>query len=280
MSSEIDWSWMLAKFSIAIYLDKYDTLDLSLVNKKIRDKLYPVIFNQMEINYRVLLQHSNFFDQKRYRRFGNLSYMEKIKKFKKYGLNDQLAFKELQIDPFIEESNITLKSASMYCKSLTFDSKYRVYDDRPSYFIFPLFESFYNLNNLTLYKYSIPFISFYNLLSKLENLEILNMRLTILVLTPSDDPNLAIFLKYPKSLKELTYVYVLLGNSYYYDKYPLSILNDPKFNLIEENLDIMPQLLPNLKILNARIFDLTTTRMRKFLALNPDAKVVYYHFGR
>jgi hypothetical protein len=40
--------------------------------------------------------------------------MEKINKFKKYGLNDDLAFKELQIDPFIEEANATLKSASIH----------------------------------------------------------------------------------------------------------------------------------------------------------------------
>jgi hypothetical protein len=206
--------------------------------------------------------------------------MEKIKKLKKYGFNDELAFKELQIDPYIDEANITLKPVSMYCKSLIFHFIEMYRDCRPSYFLFPLFENFYNLNNLTLYKCNIPFISFYNLLSKLENLEILNMNSITLVLTPSDDPNLAISLKYPKSLKELTYRSVHLANSYYYEKYPLDVLNDPNFNWIDTELDIMPQLLPNLKILNTGERELTTRRMGEFLALNPDTKVVDHYLSR
>jgi hypothetical protein len=226
----------------------------------------------MKINSEILEGHPNYFNQKKYLRFDNLNYMEKINKFKKYGLNDQLAFKEIQIDPFIEEANSTLKSASMHCKSLIFYFTSIFMDDRSGYFIFPLFENFYNLNNLFLLKCEIPFINFYNLLGKLQSLDILQMYSINLILTPSEDPNLAIFLQYPKSLKELSYIFVDLCVSDIYNNQALYVLKDSKFRFRGEKLDIIPQVLPNLKILNVCESEMATRRTSEFLALNPDVE--------
>jgi hypothetical protein len=226
----------------------------------------------MIITIEILLRHSNFFDQEKYHRFDNLSYIEKIKKIKKYRFNNELAFKELQIAPFIEEASTTLKPISMHCKSLTFYYPRFINEDGSSYFIFPLFESFNNLNNLTLVKCEIPFTNFYNLLSKLENLEILNIKSICLVLTSSDDPNLAIFLQYPNSLKELTYINVHLITTDYPQLKPLNFVLrwSPRFD--SQNLGLNPQLLPNLRILNVCESDLNTGQMSGFLAMNPDVE--------
>jgi hypothetical protein len=106
------------------------------------------------------------------------------------------------------------------------------------------------------------------------------MELACLVLTPSEDPNLTIFLQYPKSLKELTYKNIRLKVALYSKYRSLLVLNDTKTVSRGTEIAIMPQVLPNLKVLNVYESDLTTRRMGEFLALNPDVKVVDYHLNR
>jgi hypothetical protein len=274
MNADIDWAWVLINLPIFRYFDRYEALDLSLSNKNIREKLYPLIFKQMEINSRVLERYPNYFNQTKYFQFDNLSYMEKINKFKKYGLNNQLAFKEIQIDPFIETAKDTLRSASIHCKSLKLFFAWGIANERVSFFIFPLFEKFYNLNKLALDICKIPFIKLSNLLTKLENLEILSIERVSLMLVKSENTNLSLFLQFPKSLKELTYIGVFLGFSPSYQDSSLLVLKEPWVRHETVRLKLMPQSLPNLKLLKFLDPNPDTGRMREFIALNPNVEYI------
>jgi hypothetical protein len=282
MSSNIDWVMVIVNCPIDNYLDKNKALPLSLTNKRIRVKLYPILFKELTINSDALLSYPNYFKQKKYYRFDNLSYIEKIKKLKKYGLNDQLAFKELQIDPFIEEANTTLKSGPIHCKSLSLYFPGFLMNDRVCYFIFPLFENFCNLKNLVLIICEIPFIKFYKLLAKLENLQILDMQQVNLILIPNETSNSSPNLQFPKSLKKLTYEFVMLGITSYPETTPIQFLRDIKRDYHKEFLNLLPQYLPNLKSLNYDNYDgyhfnenWNVREFEKFLSGCPTLEYVY-----
>jgi hypothetical protein len=267
MSIDIDWTIVLVKTPIARYLSKYDGINLSLTNKRIRIKLNPIIFNDIIIDSEVLSSHSNYFDQNKYYKFNNLTYMERLKLVKKYGLNMDLAFKEVRIDPFIEEANSMLSSASVYCESLTFCLL-----ERPCYFLFTIFDNYLNLTKLNLCWCSIPCFNFINLLSKLEKLEILVMENIDLILRKSEDSNLARNLKFPISLKELNYLYVSLGITNSFQLRPREIIRNPKLGYCTKNLEITPQILPNLKYFKFYHYGRCTGKIEEFMGLNPNVE--------
>jgi hypothetical protein len=266
MSVDIDWTIVLVETPIARYLSKYDGIGLSLTNKRIRAKLYPKIFNDIFINLKILRAHSNYYNQKKYHQFDNLTYMEKIKLVKKYGFNKDLAFKKVQIDPFIEEANNTLSSVSTYCESL---SLYNL--KRSCYFLFPIFDNYINLSKLSLRWCDVPFSNFANLITKLKKLEILVMECINLILSKSEDSNLARNLKYPISLKAFDYLYINLGITNCYELTSREIIRNTKFEYYTEKLEINPQILPSLKHFKCYFGGRGNVKMEEFKALNPNA---------
>jgi hypothetical protein len=271
MSTDIDWVMVIFNSPITDYLDKYRVLGLSLTNKRIRAKLYPKLFNYMIINETVLSSFSSYFDQWEYFKFDNLAYMEKLQLTINYGFSRELAFKEIQIDPFIEEAVNTLNgtSSSMHCKALEFSNL-----ERACYFIFPIFCNNLNLNKLILCSCDIPFIKLYNLLIKLENLEELDMRYASLILNPKEASNPLPNLQLPKSLTKLTYRYIRLGITDYPEARPLQFLRDmrgktKRRRYRRECLNLLPQCLPNLKSLLFYNWDWNVTEFEKFLEMCP-----------
>jgi hypothetical protein len=83
MSVDIDWVMALIKTPIIRYLSKYESLALSLVNKCVRIKLYPTLFNELTINSKVLFSRSNYFEHEKFFKFNNLTYIEKLQVIKK-----------------------------------------------------------------------------------------------------------------------------------------------------------------------------------------------------
>ncbi|KXN65525.1 hypothetical protein CONCODRAFT_12870 [Conidiobolus coronatus NRRL 28638] len=272
MNTDIDWALVFINYPIIRHLNKCEVLAISLTNKQIRAKLNSVIFNDLKINDGLLDRHSNYFDTKRYFKFGNLSFIEKFKLFRKYNFNLELAFKDLYIDPFIKEADNTLNSNSVYCKSLHFS--WGFYRDRASYFIFPIFQNFYSLNKLSLHKSIIPYNIFSNLLSKLENLEILEMVWVDLVLSTKENSNSQYHLIFPKSLKELTYKKVDLAVTDWYQLRPRNFIYNRCLGYSHEHLEILPQLLANLKTFVFHSDKYDDLALDKFIYLNPSLKHV------
>jgi hypothetical protein len=276
MSTGIDWAMVIFNSPITDYLDKYRVLDLSLTNKRIRAKLHPKLFNDLTISSRVLLSHHNYFDQWKYLRFDNLTYMEKLQLTINYGFSRELAFKEIQIDPFIEEAISTLNgTSSMHCKALEFSNL-----ERACYFIFPIFCNHLNLNKLILCSCDIPFIKLYNLLIKLENLEELDMHQVNLILNPNEASNSSPNLHFPKSLIKLDYQYIKLGITDYPEARPLKFLREMKGILKrrgyrKEYLYLLPQYLPNLKSLSFYSRGWNVAELEKFLEMCPALEYVY-----
>jgi hypothetical protein len=266
MSDDIDWAKVLIYTPIIKYSSKTETIELSLANRSIRVKLLSVIFKQLEVTEDVLDSHSDYFNRNKYYKFDNFNCREKFKLARKYGLNKELAFKEVYINPFIEVINNTMKSsnASIYCKSLTFHLLHN-----SIYFIFPIFNNFLNLNELTLRWCDISYIEFSNLLNKLGSLEVLAMHSINLILSKSENPNLGRNLLFPKSLKELTYHTVSLITTDHPQLKPLNFVRSWKSKLDLPNLGLKPQLLPNLKHLNYFDRNWGTGLTKEFIDLNP-----------
>ncbi|KXN65523.1 hypothetical protein CONCODRAFT_12868 [Conidiobolus coronatus NRRL 28638] len=269
MSSDIDWTMVLIKTPITRYLGKFDALDLSLTNKRIRLKLYSKIFDDLIIDSKVLNSHSNYFDLKRCYQFRNLTWIKRFKLARKYGSNKDLAFKEVQIDPFIKEITSTLISASIHCKSLIFHNL-----TRASYFLFPVFDNFINLRKLYLCGCEIPNSNFINLLTKLDNLDILIMQCIYLTLTNYEDRSLARNIKLPISLKKLTYLSVRLEITDWYQMKPREVIRNITLGDDVEDLDIMPQIFPNLKYFEFYDNGQGTGKMEEFKVLNPNVQYV------
>ncbi|KXN65522.1 hypothetical protein CONCODRAFT_80749 [Conidiobolus coronatus NRRL 28638] len=274
-SADIDWVMVLIKSSLTNYLDKYEALALSLTNKRIRAKLYPIIFSDLTINSNVLLSHFNYFEQEKYYRFDNLTYLEKFLLILNYGFSRELAFKQVQIDPFIEEAINTLNSASIHCKSLSLYFSWASGDDRASYFTFSIFENFYNLNKLTLDTCEIPFTKFSNLLAKLEILQELDMRDVNLILGVSESPSSSDNnLKFPKTLTKLIYQYIKFGITDFPEIRPLEFVRNVKRYYSNEDLNLLPQYLPNLKSLVFCNRDWDIGEFEKFLDMCPALEYV------
>jgi hypothetical protein len=265
MCANIDWALIFVNYPIIRYLNNCEVLIFALANKTIRTKLYPTIFNHLKIDRFSLINRSNYFNKREYYFFGNLSFIKKFKLLRKYGFNMELAFKEHYIDTFIKEARKTLNSTSVHCKSLDFEGRF----NRDEYFIFSLLENFDNLNKLTLCGCDIPCVKFVNLLTKLDNLEILHMLHVNLALTPAEDPNLAIFLQYPKSLKELKYIKVLLGVTMQFLLRPRQMVYSTKLGYKRVELDLMPQSLPNLKSFMFDSSNYNAMALEEFINLNP-----------
>jgi hypothetical protein len=173
-----------------------------------------------------------------------------------------LAFKDIQIDSFIEEASNTLNavSSSVHCKALDMDRL-----ERACYFIFPIFCNHSNLKKLTLCSCDMPFIKFSNLLAKLGNLEELYMRYVSLILSPNEARNSSPNLQFPKSLTKLTYQYIKFGITDYPETRPLQFVRNIKRVYFREDLNLSPQFLPNLKSLVFYNGGLNVREFEKFL---------------
>ncbi|KXN65521.1 hypothetical protein CONCODRAFT_12866 [Conidiobolus coronatus NRRL 28638] len=250
MSVGTEFIIVIVKAPLTRYLSKLDILHLSLTNKGIRIKLYPLIFNDLIIEIRALRKHPSYFNQKKYHQFNNLTYIEKLRLVRKYGFNKDLAYKELYIDSFIEELNNNLSPASNHCKSLTL----------------------YNLDRSCWCQ--VPCHNFINLLTKLKSLDILIMECTNLILNKSEDPNLARNLKFPILLKELTYLSVRLGITDCYQLKPKQIIHSIKLDYYIEDLEIAPQALPNLTYFKFYDNGRGARKLEEFMALNPNVEYI------
>ncbi|KXN65385.1 hypothetical protein CONCODRAFT_13032 [Conidiobolus coronatus NRRL 28638] len=253
MSIEIDWAWVLVNPHFVSYVRDYDVINLSLVNKKIRTKLYSNIFKNLEINENFFKLHFNS-DKCDYHLFDNLSIDEDFKLFRKYGYNNELKFKEVLLGPFIEKNK----------KSLNLASKYS-------------FDNFLNLRRLSAIHCEIKYTDFANLLVKLENLEVLIMNDMQLILSPDESTNLSNNLQLPLSLKELTYINVGLRATDYYQSMGMGIDMEMEQNsqfYLYNGFDLKATLLPNLKILKFLDANPDAGRIRDFIDLNPNMKYI------
>jgi hypothetical protein len=119
MTANIDLIWILINSPIIGYFSKNEIIELSLINKNIRNKLLPTIFNQLEIDKNVIKRHSEYFNQWAFQKFfKDLSPSESKKLNNEHRYNKGQIYKQACVDRFIEETNTTLKLVSINCKSL------------------------------------------------------------------------------------------------------------------------------------------------------------------
>jgi hypothetical protein len=260
---------VLTNSELLKYLEFSTKLALSQVSTEIRSKLLPEVFNNNVLDKNTLEKLPNYFNTPTSLNFDRFSYFEKLLLITSYGFDKDLAFKEIQLDPFIEESIITLKPIAKYFKSVEF---YLM--ESSAYFMVPILNSFINLKELSLRRCEFPYTKFTDLLAKLENLETLDMKDINLIMNTSEDPNLANNLQFPITLNYLNFQFVHLEISDLTEAKPLKFIQNPRHNYFGQILLPKPQILPNLIVL--KIFDRSDgiKIMEEFKALNPKLNVV------
>ncbi|KXN65520.1 hypothetical protein CONCODRAFT_80748 [Conidiobolus coronatus NRRL 28638] len=229
------------------------------------------MFSELKVNSNVLLSHSNYFNNYNYYQLNNFTYLERFKIFRKYGFNRELEYKEVLIDPFIEEAVNTLSLASsVYCKVLELCAL-----EREGYFLFPIFCNYLNLKIFRILISDIPYTKFFNLLTKLESLQELDISNVNLILSPTEAPISPHYLQFPKSLTKLTYQFIKFGVTDLPEARPLEFVRNIKRGYSKQNLNLLPQHLPNLKSLEVYNDNWNDTEFEKFLNMCPALEYVY-----
>jgi hypothetical protein len=260
-NTDIDWELAILNGIIHKYLKKQELLDISLISRRVRLKLYSLLFSKIQINPKVLYSIPSFFRHRDNFDFDRLSYSDRYRENSKCVINNELTFKEAQIDPFITQTISELKEVAKTCKVLNLYLLRKV-----SYFLIPITSQFLNLSELYVYNCYLPFYKFNDMLEKLSKLEVLQLD-HITLLKSTEESGYHNDLCFPLSLKSLSYGDMKL------------VINDsPQLHTAEfvynqisvydgASLDLMPQNLPLLKSLNYSNFN-PSQNLTKFLDLN------------
>ncbi|KXN67715.1 hypothetical protein CONCODRAFT_10166 [Conidiobolus coronatus NRRL 28638] len=266
-NASIDWELILIDSPIFQYISKYELLDLSFISKRIRLKVSPYLFSKLRIKPKVLYTQPNFFQHRNNFDLDRLTYWERFILLGTYFFDKNLAFRETQIDPFINQSATTLSKIGQYCNVLIFDQL-----KKASYFLIPITVEFLNLTELFIFKCELPLYKFNIILSKLVKLEILHLD-TIYFIKSIEDSELKNDINFPQNLEVLSYEYIYL------------VVTDlPQFHTIEFAYNLMGtyesivlelplKSFPKLKVLNYGKAE-ESLSLIKFLDINPQLKAL------
>jgi hypothetical protein len=256
-----DWELVIINNSIQQYLDRYKLIELGKTSKRVRLKLYPYLFNILNINARFLRSQPNFYHHKLNLDLLCLPYLTMNSFLGKNIYNSDISFKTIHIDSFINQAVSSLDKVGQYCRTICFNQL-----KRDCYFLSPIMNQFSNLRKLYINNCELPLYSFNSILEKLSKLKVLHLEL-IYLLIATEDSNLSNNLTFPKNLNSLSY-----GGA------KLVITDHPTSNTIffisnqipiyeGTDLDITLQSLPMLEIFRYSNSQLST-KLADFLGLN------------
>jgi hypothetical protein len=156
----IKWHDLFILHEFQQYLTRNDFIEISILNKVLRQKLKHIIFYSIEINEEFLRSLPNYFRQFSFMRL----------KMSKRELQANLNFKSEKIDPFISELVKRIDTFANYLKYLKLSGI-----AQSGYYIIPSITASNNLTSLSLSNIVVNMGDFYSLLPKLEKLECLDL---------------------------------------------------------------------------------------------------------
>ncbi|KXN67710.1 hypothetical protein CONCODRAFT_10161 [Conidiobolus coronatus NRRL 28638] len=160
----IKWDEIFILYEFKTYLARSEFIELSLLNKLLREKLKHKVFYKLNIDDDFLLQFPNYFYQNEFDIENELNdELETVKKFQ-----------SSRIEPFITDLIRVFDTFGLHLKQIEFDRLYR-----PGYFIIPVVGNFTQLSSLSIYNCELElkiFIKFMTKLCKLEYLSIKNLQ--------------------------------------------------------------------------------------------------------
>ncbi|KXN67708.1 hypothetical protein CONCODRAFT_10159 [Conidiobolus coronatus NRRL 28638] len=249
----IKWDEIFTLYEFKSYLVRSQFIELSLLNKLLREKLKQKIFYKVIFNHDFLLQFPDYF------------YPQEFDIVSGFGDESEtiLNFQINRIDPFIAGLIRGLNNFSSHLKRIEFDRLLR-----SGYFIVPLASNFTYLSNLSICDCELDLKFFNKLVLKLDKLEFLSMKnLQFLVLDeewPLDSETLL-----PQSLKELELGNMRLRKTDLH-KNPYKFLFIDKNGFMNGYYYAPPQCLPNLKhLIISKDTDFYSDYVPNLLNLNP-----------
>ncbi|KXN67436.1 hypothetical protein CONCODRAFT_10483 [Conidiobolus coronatus NRRL 28638] len=135
-SKNIEWEKALILFEFQRCLDKPKLLEISLLNRYLREKLKKTIFKVVKINFSNAYKFPDYFVPGRFEiEQENLTDLEKSN------------IKSSRIDPSVTKLTSEIDKYSVYFKSLEFIDL-----DNAGYFVIPIIDSFSHLSSLNIRK--------------------------------------------------------------------------------------------------------------------------------
>ncbi|KXN67722.1 hypothetical protein CONCODRAFT_10174 [Conidiobolus coronatus NRRL 28638] len=248
-NTNIDWEITILNGIVHEYLNKQELSEISLTTRRIRRKLYPLLFTKLRTNPKVLYSMPNFFQHRDNFDFDRLSYSERYRANK------------AQIDPFFTQATTELERVAKTCKVLNLDQLRKV-----CYFLIPITSQFLNLYEIYIYNCYLPFYKLNDILKNLSKLEVLKLD-HIILLKSTEESELPNDLGFPPSLKSLIYgnVKLVVNDSPQLHTAEFVYNQIPFYSGIR--LDLLPQNIPLLNSLTYSNYN-PSQNLIKFLGLN------------
>jgi hypothetical protein len=234
-------------------------INLSLLSKKTREKLKPLIFNKLEltnIDFELKITHSN-----------NL-FVEYFKSLESESSSDDSIIENkfceiLNIEDSLTDISYSLKNIKYYTKSVSLEDI-----SRAGYYLFSIVSNFCNLTQLKLNSCYIPYSGLVKLgeyLPKLTNIELISV---ILAKSGKDNVSLSDYI-FPKNLRYLRFISNNITSTESLPD-PIEFLINDKSSAIFETYFIPNISIPSLNYLEFYGMDPEKTKLIAFLDANPN----------
>jgi hypothetical protein len=255
-SKAIEWERAFILFEFQQYLDISNLLEVSLINRYLREKMKKTIFKVIKLNFSNVYNFPEYFTPHRFEIEGeNLTELEKSN------------FKCSRIDPSVAKLASEIDKYSSYFKSLQFNHL-----DNAGYFVIPIIERFSHLSSLNIHKCYINLSVFNKLMLKLNKL--LHLRLYDLkfMKLPSEG-HIERETQFPATLKELHLgdLYLSTTNSL---NNPYDLLYSYDIQIEEEDYHLPPQRFIEIKKLGLYRYFKDQRYISSLLNLNPQLSTI------
>jgi hypothetical protein len=262
----IRWDGIFILYEFKSYLARWELIEVSLLNKLLRERLKYKVFYRVKLNNDFLLQFPNYFYRKEFT----------IENEYNRGLETMPSFQNNRIDPFVEVLIEKLSTFGVHLKQMELDRLYR-----PGCFVVPLVSNFTQLASLSICNCELELNIFNKLILKLYKLESLSIKnLQFLILDEEWPLNTGTLL--PRTLSELELGNMCLRKTDLH-KNPYKFLFIDNSGYMNDYYYILPQQLPNLKrLIISKDTTFYSDYIPNLLNLNPQLTYIafpYYYLS-
>jgi hypothetical protein len=251
-NSEIIWLNIITNNEFQSYSDLSLLKEISMVSKLTREKLNPLLFNNLELNLKYIKFELNVLNISHNNLYSN----------PKYDIKTLREESNCSIEDSLNDFVIALNDIKEYTKSFYYYS-----NCNSGYYLYSLISLFDNLTELKMYSCDVPFFMFADIGKNLPNLNKLELDHVDLIKSTADiitekDINL------PPNLSYLKFFHVCIITTY--------LLSDPLKYLLERKCEnfvnfILPNIsIPTLKYLDFWTYGEGTYEVEEFLDVNPN----------
>jgi hypothetical protein len=266
------WELIFISPDLRDYLAEKQLANVSTLNRFTRLKLFPVLFNQITISLKKLMDRADFFYNKKtpwsYTKVFPI--LDRMMSSSNGVLDRNEEYKTKCIDPFLDKLKNELVSYNTHLHKLILEAIMK-----PGYYLFPITFQLSNLTQLKLYCCYVDFNDFYQAMNVFDKLKMLELDLVIFINT-SEEGNSSNIIKFTDSLSALYWKenYIsnisLENNSY-------NFIFKEKFTIRKSIYEPFPQSLPKLERIHLSNNPEKLQYINDWIFMNPGLKKISYN---